>query len=135
MEKTAEQVYTDLLRLLARPEDTQPGILADAFSEVEQMHSIGQIEDWQMENAREAYARTGSAGASRVGDAAGWVMDKAKSAAEQARERATTVVATYTEEDPIRAILIAAAVGALSMGLLAMTVRSGVRSVKRKVQG
>ena len=65
-------------------------------------------------------------------------MDKAKdtleSAAEYVFDQATTAVATYTKEDPIRAVLIAAGTGALLMLLLAMTVRSGVRTVKRKVQ-
>jgi ElaB/YqjD/DUF883 family membrane-anchored ribosome-binding protein len=135
MEQTAEQVYADLLRQLATPSDVQPSMLANTFREVERMHSIGQIADWQLENAREAYARTASVTGSKIGDAATWVMSKAKdtlqSAAEQVRERATTAVATYTKEDPIRAILIAAGIGALLMGLVAMMARSGVRTVKR----
>ena len=45
-----------------------------------------------------------------------------------------TAVAAYTKEGPIKAVLIAAGAGALLMLLLAMTVRSGVRTVKRKVQ-
>jgi len=61
-------------------------------------------------------------------------MGKLRSAADQVRERATTAVATYTKEDPIRAILIAAGTGALLMLLVAMTVRSGVRTVERKAQ-
>jgi ElaB/YqjD/DUF883 family membrane-anchored ribosome-binding protein len=138
MEKTAEQVYTDLLRQLASPGAIQPGVLADTFRDVERMHSMGRITDWQLENAREAYASTVSAAGSKIGDAANWALGKAKdtlqSAAEQVRERATTAVATYTKEDPIRAILIAAAAGALLMGLISMMARSGVRSVKRKVQ-
>jgi ElaB/YqjD/DUF883 family membrane-anchored ribosome-binding protein len=139
MEKTAEQVYTDLLRQLASPSAIQPGVLADTFRDVERMHSMGQIADWQLENAREAYASTVSAAGSKIGDSANWALGKAKdalqSASERVRERATTAVATYTKEDPIRAILIAAGTGALLMLLLAMTVRSGVRTVKRKVQG
>jgi len=135
MEKTAEQVYTDLLRQLASPAGTDPEALANTFREVERMHSIGQITDWQLQNAQEAYARTPG---SKIGEAASWALGKAKdtvhSAAAQVRERATTAVATYTKEDPIRAVLIAAATGALLMGLLAMTVRSGVRAAKRKVQ-
>jgi len=75
---------------------------------------------------------------SKVGDAANWAMGKAKdtlrSAADQVRERATTAVATYTQEDPLRAVLIAAAVGAVLMGLLAMKARSGVRAVERRVR-
>ena len=138
MEKTAEQVYTDLLRQLASPSATQPGVLADTFREVERMHSMGHITEWQLHNAREAYASTVSAAGSKIGDAANWALGKAKdtlqSASEQVRERATTAVATYTKEDPIRGILIAAAAGALLMGLISMMARSGVRSVKRKVQ-
>ena len=138
MEKTPEQVYTDLLRQLASSSATQAGVLADMFRDVERMHSMGQITDWQLENAREAYARTVSAADSKIGDAANWAMDKAKdtleSAAEYVRDRATTAVVTYTKEDPIRAVLIAAGTGALLMLLVAMTVRSGVRTVKRKVR-
>lgn len=139
MEKTAEQVYTDLLRQLASPSTIQPGVLADTFRDVERMHSMGRITDWQLENAREAYASTVSAAGSKIGDSANWAIDKAKdtleSAAEYVRDRATTAVATYTKEDPIRAVLIAAGTGALLMLLLAMTVRSGVRAVKRTVRG
>ena len=135
MEKTAEQVYTDLLRQLDSFTGFKPEILAEMFREVERMHLIGQIEDWQLQNAREAYARTTG---SKLGDAANWAMDKAtdtlQSAAEQVREQATTAVATYTAKDPLRAILIAAGVGALLMGLISMLARSGVRAVKRKVQ-
>ena len=134
MEKTAEQVYTDLLRQLASPSAIQPGVLADTFRDVERMHSMGHITDWQLQNAREAYARTVSAAGSKIGDAADWAMGKAKDTADQVRERATTAVAAYTKEDPLRAILIAAGVGALLMCLIAIMARSGVRTVKRKVQ-
>jgi ElaB/YqjD/DUF883 family membrane-anchored ribosome-binding protein len=138
MEKSAEQVYTDLLRQLASPSAIQPSVLADTFREVERMHSIGHITDWQLENAREAYARTASADGSKIGDAANWAIGKAKDtlqlAAEQVRERVTTAVVTFTKKDPVRAILIAAGTGALLMLLLAMTVRSGVRTVKRRVR-
>ncbi len=58
MEKTAEQVYTDLLRLLANPSAIQPAVLADAFRDVERLHSMAHITDWQLEQAREAYAKT-----------------------------------------------------------------------------
>ncbi len=135
MDKTPEQAYTDLLRQLASPISIKPDALAAMFRDVERMHSMGQIEDWQMQNAREAYARTTG---SRIGDAASRVVDKAKEAvqtgAEQVRARATTAVTTYTKEDPVRALLIAAGVGALLMGLVAMMARSGVRTVKRRVQ-
>jgi ElaB/YqjD/DUF883 family membrane-anchored ribosome-binding protein len=76
---------------------------------------------------------------SKISDAASWVMDKAKdtlqSAAEHIRERATTAMETYTKEDPIRAILVAAGTGALLMGLVAMMARSGTRTVRRSVHG
>jgi hypothetical protein len=58
MEKTAEQVYTDLLRQLASPSAIQPAVLADLFRDVERMHSMGRITDWQLQNAREEYAKT-----------------------------------------------------------------------------
>jgi ElaB/YqjD/DUF883 family membrane-anchored ribosome-binding protein len=57
-----------------------------------------------------------------------------QSAADQIRQRATAAVVTYIEEDPTRAILVAAGMGALLMLLLSITVRSGVRTVKREVQ-
>ena len=135
MEHSPEQVYTDLLRQLANPAGADPEVLANTFRDVERMHSMGQITDWQLQNAREAYSRTPG---SQIGEAASWALGKAKdtlhSAADQVRERATKAVATYTKEDPIRAILIAAGTGALLMLLLSMTVRSGVPSVKRKGQ-
>jgi hypothetical protein len=58
MEKTAEQVYTDLLRQLASPSAVQPEVLADVFRDVERMHSMGHLTDGQLQKAREAYART-----------------------------------------------------------------------------
>jgi hypothetical protein len=58
MEKTAEQVYTDLLRTLASPSATEPAVLAQTYRDVERMHSMGRITDWQLEQAREAYAAT-----------------------------------------------------------------------------
>ena len=116
MEHSPEQVYTDLLRQLASPAGTDLEVLAKTFHDVERMHSMGQITDWQLQNAREAYARTPG---SKIGEAASWAMDKAKdaveSAAEYVRYRATTAVATYTKEEPVRAILIAAGTGALLM--------------------
>ena len=75
---------------------------------------------------------------SKISGAASWVMDKAKdtlqSAAEHVRERATTALKTYTKQDPIRAILIAAGTGALLMGFVAMMARSGARTVRRNVR-
>jgi hypothetical protein len=61
--------------------------------------------------------------------------DTLQSGAGQVRERATTAVATLTKDDPIRAVLLAASAGALLMGLVALAARSGVRTIKRKVQG
>ena len=58
MEKTAEQVYTDLLRQLAAPSAVQPAVLADVFRDVERMHSMGHITDAQLQKARDAYAKT-----------------------------------------------------------------------------
>jgi ElaB/YqjD/DUF883 family membrane-anchored ribosome-binding protein len=78
-----------------------------------------------------------STAGSKISDAASWAMGKAKdtlqSAADQARDRATSAVSTYTQEDPVRAILIAAGVGALLMTLASMMARSGVRKVRRTV--
>ena len=136
MEKSAEQAYADLLSRLASPRGIQPDVLADMFREVERMHSMGRIEDWQMQNAREAYARTTG---SKVGDAARRAVDQARntlqSATGLARDRTAAAVATYTEKDPLRAMLIAAGVGAVLMGLVAMMARSGVRRVKRRIRG
>lgn len=79
-----------------------------------------------------------SGAGSSIGVAVNWAVGKAKntlqSAAEQVREQATTAVATYTKEDPVRAILIAASVGAVLMGLVGMMARSGVRTVRRSVR-
>jgi ElaB/YqjD/DUF883 family membrane-anchored ribosome-binding protein len=75
---------------------------------------------------------------SRIGDAASWALDKAtaalRSAARHLRERATTAAAKPIRDDPVRAVLIAAAVGALLMSLLSMTARSGARAVERRVR-
>ena len=128
MEETGEQVYTELLRQLSSPIGIQSEALADLFHKVERAYWMGQIEDWQMHNAREAYARTTG---SKIGDVAVRAKDAFQSGAEQVRERATAAVTTYTKEDPVRAILIAAGVGALLMGLVVMIARSGVRSVQR----
>lgn len=92
----------------------------------------------KVDDAVDDAGRGASAAGRKIGDAAGWVMGKAKdtlhSAAGQVRERTKTAVATYTRADPIRAVLVAAATGALLMGLVAMMARSGVRKVKRTVQ-
>lgn len=65
-------------------------------------------------------------------------VGKAKEAVETAAayvgDRATTAVETYTKQDPLRAVLIAAAAGALLMGIVASMARSGARTVQRKVR-
>jgi ElaB/YqjD/DUF883 family membrane-anchored ribosome-binding protein len=135
MEESPEQVYTELLRELASPAGTRPEVLASMFREVEQMHSMGRITDWQLQNAREAYAR---APGSKMAEAATWALDKAeeglRAGADLVRHRAETAVTTYTQQDPIRAILIAAGTGAFLMALVSMLVRSGARKVERKVR-
>lgn len=135
MEQSPAQVYTDLLRQLANPLGADPEILAGMFREVERMHSIGQITDWQLRNAREAYARSPGG---KVTEAAKWALNKAKeglgAGAELVGDRTTAAVATYTRQDPLRAILLAAGTGALLMALLSMTARSGARKVARKVR-
>ena len=77
--------------------------------------------------------------ASKVGDAASWAMDKAKetlrSAADQVRDRTKAAVASRVRQDPVRAVLIAAGVGALLMAMLSSMARSGARTVRRKVRG
>lgn len=135
MEESPEQVYIDLMRQLASPAGTEPDAVAELFREVERMHSIGQIEDWQMQNAQEAYARTPG---SKMAEAADWALDKAKEGlhvgADLVRDYTRTVVTRYTLRDPVRAILIAAGTGALLMGLVAMLARSGARKVRRTVR-
>ena len=79
-----------------------------------------------------------AAAGSRIGDAADWALAKTKetlhAAAGQVRERAATVVSTYTRKDPVRAVLLAAGTGAFLMVLLAMTARSGARKVRRRIE-
>lgn len=136
MEKTPDLLYTELFHQLASPIGSKPEALADMFREVERMHSTGQIADWQLHNAREAYAKTTG---SRAGDAAVGLVDDAKQAlqagAYRVRERTHTAVATYTSADPVKTILVAAGVGALLMRFAVMLARSGVQTVKRKAGG
>ena len=136
MERSPEQIYTDLLRQLSSPAGTKPEVLANMFRDVERMHAMGQITDWQMQNAREAYARTPG---SHLAEAANWALDKAKeglhAGADLIRDRTREAVTTYTLQDPVRAILIAAGTGALLMALVSMLARSGARKVGRKVRG
>ena len=89
---------------------------------------------------REHEAGSGAAGAvgSAVGAAAGWVGDTAKdalsAAGERVRDRTEAGVASYTRADPMRALGIAAATGAVLMVLVLMTARSAVRSGERLVR-
>ena len=135
MEVSPEQAYTDLLSELADPLGANPEVLADKFRDIERMHSKGQITDWQLQNAREAYARTPG---SKMDEAADWALDKAKeglhAGADLVRDYTRKAVTTYTVKDPIRAILIAAGTGALLMALAVVLVRSGVRKVGREVR-
>lgn len=74
---------------------------------------------------------------SRLGDAACWAVDKAKDAAQatarQIGKQTTKAVESYTRDDPVRAILIAAGTGALLMVLVALIARSGARAVTRRL--
>jgi len=96
--------------------------------------TTGKLAD-ELDQASSGVADAGS----KVSDAANWVAGKAKetvyAAADQVRKQATNAVESYTRDDPIRAILLAAGTGALLMGIVAMMARSGARSVRRKVQG
>jgi ElaB/YqjD/DUF883 family membrane-anchored ribosome-binding protein len=76
----------------------------------------------------------GSKARELAGRAVAKAKDTLRSAAGQVRDRARTTVATYTREDPLRAVLVAAVVGALLMGLLARSTRSGVRAIDRAVR-
>lgn len=58
MERTEEERYTDLLRQLASPSVIEAATLAESLREVERLHSMGHITDWQLEQARQAYAAT-----------------------------------------------------------------------------
>ena len=135
MEESPEQAYTDLLRELASPEGTATEVLANKFRDVERMHLMGQLTDWQLQNAQEAYARTPG---SKMAEAADWALDKAKEGlhvgADLVRDYTRTAVTTYTLRDPVRAILIAAGAGALLMGLVSILAHSGYRKVVRKAK-
>ena len=58
MEKTAEQVYSDLLRGVGSPSVVEPDVLVGYVRDLERMHSMGHITDWQFERAKEAYQAT-----------------------------------------------------------------------------
>ena len=89
MDKTSDQTYADLFDQLARPFGGKLDVLADTFRAVEQLHSAGQITDWQLQNAREAYARTSG---SQVGDAARRVAEQAAATAKDALQSAARQV-------------------------------------------
>nr|HET7859931.1 hypothetical protein [Caldimonas sp.] len=81
----------------------------------------------------------GVADDSRIRDAAAWAMEKASDALQAAalhlRDRAAAIVASPIRNDPVRAVLIAAGVGALAMLLVLSSMRSGARAVERRVRG
>jgi len=135
MDESPEQVYDALLRQLASPVGTEPEALASMFRDIERMHAMGQITDWQLHNAREAYARTPG---SKTAEVASWALDKAKeglhAGADLVRDRTRAAVTTYTVRDPVRAVLIAAGTGAILMALVSMLARSGARKIKRRIQ-
>jgi hypothetical protein len=58
MARTGEERYSDLLRHLASPSVASAAELANAVREVQHMHAMGHITDWQMRQAQEAYAAT-----------------------------------------------------------------------------
>jgi ElaB/YqjD/DUF883 family membrane-anchored ribosome-binding protein len=74
---------------------------------------------------------------SRIADAASWALEKATDALQSAalylRDQASAMVARPIRRDPVRAVLIAAGVGALAMMVLSMKVRSGARAIERRV--
>ena len=75
---------------------------------------------------------------SRIADAASWALEKATDALQSAalylRDQAAAVVAKPVRRDPVRAVLIAAGVGAVLAMLLSMKVRSGARAIERRVR-
>lgn len=58
MEKTSEQVYSDLLLQLGNPTIVEPDVLIGYLRDVERMHSMGHLTDWQLQRARQAYQAT-----------------------------------------------------------------------------
>lgn len=58
MARPEEERYTDLLRHLASPSRVDADELVRALREVEHLHAMGHLTDWQVEQAREAYAET-----------------------------------------------------------------------------
>lgn len=58
MARDEEERYTDLLRHLASPSRVDADELVRALREVEHLHSMGHLTDWQLQQARDAYAET-----------------------------------------------------------------------------
>lgn len=58
MEKTSEQMYSDLLLQLGNPTIVEPEVLVGYLRDVERMHSMGHITEWQLERARNTYEAT-----------------------------------------------------------------------------
>ena len=58
MGRPEEERYGDLLRHLASPSGADSTELVEAVREVQHLHSMGHITDWQMKQAQEAYAAT-----------------------------------------------------------------------------
>ena len=58
MEKTSEQVYSDLLLQLGNPTIVEPDVLVGYLRDVERMYSMGHITEWQLQRARNAYEAT-----------------------------------------------------------------------------
>jgi hypothetical protein len=134
MDESPDQVYAALLHKLANPLGTEPEALAAMFRDIERMHSMGQIADWQLHNAREAYAR---APGSKAAEVASWALEKATegvhAGVDLVRDSTRSAVTKYTLRDPMRAILIAAATGAVLMALASMLARTGARKLRRNL--
>ena len=99
--------------------------------------AAGQTADGRAGKVDKASSSVADAG-TRISGAANWAVDKAKDTAYAAaglvRKHATKAVESYTRDDPLRAILIAAGAGALLMVLVASIARSGARSARRKAR-
>jgi ElaB/YqjD/DUF883 family membrane-anchored ribosome-binding protein len=78
-------------------------------------------------NARQTANKLGETAAEQAQTIVGRGIDSAKAAAQQVRDSATQAsesVVTYTKENPVKAILIAAATGALLVTLFKALSRS-----------
>ena len=105
-----------------------------------QSHETMAMEAAMAERARLSTEQGADAAAesSAVGKATNWAIDKAKDtlrvSAGYVGERATAALRKQVGQEPMRAILVAACTGAVLMGLLTMTARSGARAVRRNVR-